>query len=436
MTTGVTGTAGPWTSLGYDWSHWSVCQKYALRDQTSWDFVLCEGNKGWPSAHTELPFLATLITGSPLFAFLMQGVFEIFEVTVLLVFNNFIVFDTLEAELETLAGSVFGDWLINGGLGVLAAYLLMDVFDFPGFLPPAHGPLEYIRNVEWAASGCPRDQISIDDRIGDFCVTTKAECALKSTPDCCEQPYAWTPHTWVRQQMQLVTTGTSHVCHALYWWIRVKTWFVWKLFMITGIAITLVHPKDCLEHQQPFCQNTGLVITTVLHVVLLTLVFFVFYRTCHDEYYVWRGYPWYKRVIVYFFAVLFVLLINAQGMRPWVPLFLGPAGAWTQVWLVSVIWITIFLILHLVRRYEAYAFTAGVYKRALFEVLRLLRLWWCTPYGVNCCPPRVLLASASQMQYLANRNALPASNRRVYEDSVLAKSYALARIRASAVSDI
>ena len=262
--------AGPWTSLEYDWSYWETCANYTLRDQTSWDFVLCEGNKGWPSAHVTLPFITTLLLGNPLLAFLIQGTFEIFEAIVLLLFKDFIIFDTLDVERETLLGSVGGDWFINGGLGVLAAYFFMDAFDFPSFMPPSIAPLEYLRNIDWAQSLCPRVDVSIDDMRGDFCPPISP---CEEATACCT-PYAWNDYCVLRDQMALIKTGTSDICHALYWFIRVKTWFFWKLIMLLGIFITIVHPHDCLHFPQPYCRNTGIMITTVLQVIVLESMFF------------------------------------------------------------------------------------------------------------------------------------------------------------------
>ena len=96
----------------------------------------------------------------------------------------------------------------------------------------------------------------------------------------------------------------------------------------------------------------------------------------------WQGYPAYKRAIVFVFAAAFVILINLQGMRPFMPLFLGPAGAWTQVWLFSGLWILIFALVHIIRRFSAYMYIGLVYKNAFFEVLRL----WRASYVKDCAP--------------------------------------------------
>lgn len=127
------GRNGPWTSLYYDWDYWPVCLNYASRCQTSWDFVICESSKGWASPHMSMPFVSTFFFGWKI-AWLIQGLFEIFEATVLTLFGDYIVFQTADAERETLAGSLIGDW-VHALPAVFAAWLLIRAYKFWAFLP-------------------------------------------------------------------------------------------------------------------------------------------------------------------------------------------------------------------------------------------------------------------------------------------------------------
>lgn len=138
----------------------TVCPNYAAREQASWDFLVCEANKGWSAAHVTLPFWTILFWGDFLFAWTTTAFFEGFEVFVLALFGNYIIFETADAELETLAGSLLGDWLLNGTLGVLAGWLLARVLRAPSLIPrgphprgpaPAHWCAWWAGVVLWAA---------------------------------------------------------------------------------------------------------------------------------------------------------------------------------------------------------------------------------------------------------------------------------------------
>lgn len=364
--------------FSYTLDYWPTCLNYTLRDQTSWDFTLCEGNKGWASAHMTLPFLTVLILGSVGDALLVQGFFEVFEAALLTFLGNYIIFETKPIELETLAGSVLGDFGIQGVIGALAGFLLIRVMCFPSFLPLDIPPITFLRNIDWSQTVCPPSRI--DSALGPFCPTEC--CAQTGMASACSLPYAWSFYRVVTSPLTLVVTGSADLGHALYWWVRVKTWLLWAVMMLLGIFITWVYPKDCLDTPLPSCHNIGIVVTTVLQVVLLALMFFVFYRSLHDDYYVWQCYPLYKRVAVFALAALFVIVINAQGMQPWFPLFLGPTGTWTQTWLFAALWILVFGVAYIILYWRAYVFSFCVRWRALYCTVALFWHWCRTP--TNC----------------------------------------------------
>lgn len=112
-----------------------VCPFYEQREQASWDFLVCEVSKGWPAVHVTLPFLVYLFVGDFLTAWAAAGLGELFEITMLLLFREFVLFETTDLELETLAGSLVGDWLINGTLGVLTGFLLARLLRAPPWIP-------------------------------------------------------------------------------------------------------------------------------------------------------------------------------------------------------------------------------------------------------------------------------------------------------------
>jgi len=108
------------------------CLPYSSRFQYSLDFLCCETGSGWVAAHVLNPLGVSFFFGSFATALAVAFWFEAFEIGVLTLFTSFIIFDTRELELETWAGSVLGDALIQGGLGALLGYLLRWAWDVPG----------------------------------------------------------------------------------------------------------------------------------------------------------------------------------------------------------------------------------------------------------------------------------------------------------------
>ena len=88
----------------------------------------------WPVPHILVPMAVGLFTKWPLFAFLMAGIWEIIEVLILMLFQNFSLFFVGPEEnlqFENLGQVLVDDWLIHGGIGVMLAWVLIHTFEFP-----------------------------------------------------------------------------------------------------------------------------------------------------------------------------------------------------------------------------------------------------------------------------------------------------------------
>lgn len=107
----------------------------------SFDFLCCDGDplvSGYIAAHVANPAFSAIWFGDPFVAFFIAFLFEAFEVTMLLVFGDFGIFSTTDLSLETWASSVFGDALVNGGLGAIIGWLLLETWH-------VQGPLKSLR---------------------------------------------------------------------------------------------------------------------------------------------------------------------------------------------------------------------------------------------------------------------------------------------------
>lgn len=115
-----------------------ICLNYSLRDPHGWDFLVCEGQPGWSATHVITCFTIMLYVGSFVPAYLFDGLIEIFEAFVLTVFKRYLFFRTSDSQLETLAGSLIGDWLLNDLLGTLLALLMLRVWRLPAVTAHLH----------------------------------------------------------------------------------------------------------------------------------------------------------------------------------------------------------------------------------------------------------------------------------------------------------
>lgn len=107
------------------------CSPYSNRDQTSLDFLCCE-DQGWVAAHVMNPALIGVMFGWKA-SYIAAFWFEVYEISVLLIFDSFVFTTTSDLDRETLTGSVLGDAFFNGSLGGILAYQICELAQF---LPP------------------------------------------------------------------------------------------------------------------------------------------------------------------------------------------------------------------------------------------------------------------------------------------------------------
>ena len=82
----------------------------------------------WAAPHITSPFLIAVVTRSPWLGFAIAGVFEIVEALFVTLFNDFIIFvgdSDPQLSGENLFGAILEDWLIQGGIGTLLAWLFI-----------------------------------------------------------------------------------------------------------------------------------------------------------------------------------------------------------------------------------------------------------------------------------------------------------------------
>lgn len=275
-------------SFGYNASYEETCLTYAAREQASWDFVICEANKGWPAAHITLPLMTYVFIQDFWMAWCLPGLFEAFEVATLVFFGDFIIFDTLDVERETLAGALLGDWIINGTLGIIIGMLLVRAIQLPPFIP--------WKRLE-----------SISD---SFSVT---------------QP---------------------HIVHGLM--MKWRYWGMWFLFVLNNVLIGWVLPADCLDHVPRDCTNIGLILSTIGQAILLMMLHYLH----RDDPLIWfpspsssssppvtsptyRARQQWPLVLLWFI----IATIHLQNAQPYIPYYLGIASGFIQPWFVSLLWI-------------------------------------------------------------------------------------------------
>jgi hypothetical protein len=92
---------------------------------TSFDFIFELG--GWPGPHIANPFTAYLYTQNIFYAFLISGSFEIFERMSLIILGNYVIFIGDQSDNETFDASLIGDWMLQGGIGVILGWFFCRV---------------------------------------------------------------------------------------------------------------------------------------------------------------------------------------------------------------------------------------------------------------------------------------------------------------------
>jgi len=94
----------------------------------------------WAVPHIINPFLAAVWTRTWWFGFAIAGFGELLEYFALWAFESFVIFlgthkgTDFNHDVENLAGSYIEDWLFQGGLASLLAYVFYQTFVFPALL--------------------------------------------------------------------------------------------------------------------------------------------------------------------------------------------------------------------------------------------------------------------------------------------------------------
>ena len=108
------------------------CVPYQARYHYSFDWLCCE-DFVWPASHTTSVLAVYLFVPSIIAALFASLAWELFEIFLLSVFGGFLFFRTNEMQLETLGGSLLGDVLSAGAIGLLISVMLSYVTNFGGF---------------------------------------------------------------------------------------------------------------------------------------------------------------------------------------------------------------------------------------------------------------------------------------------------------------
>jgi len=100
------------------------------RDHFSYDFLCCETG-AWIGPHLTNPLALYLFWNSLPWAALLVLAFELVEAFALTTFQRLDVLFPEEQDFETMAGSLIGDVLLQGGLGIAIGYALRVIFVVP-----------------------------------------------------------------------------------------------------------------------------------------------------------------------------------------------------------------------------------------------------------------------------------------------------------------
>jgi hypothetical protein len=101
---------------------------YCNKIQMSFEWLCCEDDTGWVSAHILTPFLIYMFWQSPVWSAFIPFLFEPLENLWVMFVNNAA---SNQFALETFFGSAVGDALINGLTGLWLGTLITYIFDLP-----------------------------------------------------------------------------------------------------------------------------------------------------------------------------------------------------------------------------------------------------------------------------------------------------------------
>jgi hypothetical protein len=304
----------PWLVVPEDRT---ICHHFRQRDPASLDFLACEGGSGWPATHTMVPFAVMLFLGNFAFAWLGAGLIEIAEALGLTLMGAAALGRVKSEALETWAGSVIGDWAMNDLFGVLAAYIFLRLYSYPGLLRPWY-------------------HLSILRPCGTRTLSKEEQSQGKTNPE---------DGSEVTFEHDIDLKERWPRACGLYWWKQHLAAF---LYIIVGFLPSFVLPEDCDVFRPNACYNVGVMISTVWQLILIICFATFWMRTKRDERYLWRPAGLSRRQVNIFFLLwaLFVVMVGMQAWQPFMPLWFIPRMAeWSQVWLFTWLWVLIIFIM-------------------------------------------------------------------------------------------
>lgn len=109
------------------------CYDNRIRTQDPRSFLVCEG-PSWSAPHIILPMIVTFWIQEIWVCLLIPGLFEAFEQLMFFFFDGYVFFKSGTFESETIQGSLLGDWVFNGFLGVFLAFSIAAITKVPPLL--------------------------------------------------------------------------------------------------------------------------------------------------------------------------------------------------------------------------------------------------------------------------------------------------------------
>jgi len=94
----------------------------------------------WAVPHILNPLFAGIWTRTWWFAFFVSGIGELIEYSALTAYQSFVIFlgthkgVDFNQDIENLAGSYVDDWLFQGGIGTLLAWIFINHFTYPALI--------------------------------------------------------------------------------------------------------------------------------------------------------------------------------------------------------------------------------------------------------------------------------------------------------------
>ena len=261
----------------------TFCLTYEAREAYSLDFLLCEGYNGWAATHMMSFFTLMLFIGNIAPTWIAAALLETFEALIITTFGAHWLMAhgyTSALSLETLAGSIIGDWMINDLFGILAAWFLLRTLDVPGLLSP------------WFQS---------------------------SHRQALDLPPIWKSTLWWKQ------AGVAILLMAMF------------------ILPVWVYPTGCDQHIPYDCWNVGLIANAIITLIIIAVCAGWFMRSDDHQRHFWRGHrvSARRRNAFFFFWAFYVLLVSFQNIHPAVLWFVPLIAEWAQCWLAGLVWVII-----------------------------------------------------------------------------------------------